>query len=81
MSVRIMIALVGAFAVFLGGCSKSEEPKEEPAALEVAPVAAPAPEATPTAPAADAVVAPTTDAAAPAAEPEKKDAAAPAQVK
>ena len=81
MSVRIMIALVGAFAVFLGGCSKTEEPKEEPAPLEAAPVAAPAPEATPAAPAAETVVAPTTDAAAPATEPEKKDAAAPAQAK
>jgi len=80
MSVRIMIALVGALAVFVGGCSKTEEPKEEPKSPE-APVAAPAPEATPVAPVADAVVAPTTDAAALAAEPENKDAAAPAQAK
>ena len=81
MSVRIMIALVGALAVFVGGCSKAAEPQEEPNAPEVAPVAAPAPEATPVAPVADAVASPTTDAAALAAEPEKKDAAAPAQAK
>jgi PBP1b-binding outer membrane lipoprotein LpoB len=76
-----MIALVGALAVFLGGCSKTEEPKEEPKAPEAAAVVAPAPEATPVAPAAETAVAPADPAAAPAVEPEKKDAAAPAQAK
>jgi hypothetical protein len=76
-----MIALVGALAVFLGGCSKTEEPKEEPKAPEAAPVVAPAPEATTAAPAVETTAAPADPAAAQTVEAEKKDAAAPAQAK
>jgi PBP1b-binding outer membrane lipoprotein LpoB len=70
-----MIALVGALAVVLGGCSKTEEPKEEPKAPEAVEVVAPAPEATPVAPAAETAVAPADPAAAQAPEAEKKDPA------
>lgn len=80
MSVRIMIALVGALAV-LSGCSETEAPKEEVKAPEAAPVVAPVTEATPVAPAAETAAAPVDPAAAQAVEPEKKDAAAPAQAK
>ena len=63
MIVRVMLALVGALAVVLTGCSKTEEPKAEEQPAEAAPTAPPAPEAAPTpAPAADAAAAPAAEA-------------------
>jgi PBP1b-binding outer membrane lipoprotein LpoB len=85
MIVRVVLALVGAMAVLLTGCSETEEPKAEEKPVEAAPVETVAPAAPP----ADATIAadpaaPAADQVAPdqAAKPEdKKDAPQAAQAK